>query len=76
MAAMKLLGLNPKNARKYGELLAAKRKTSDWNILIGGLCVESKLPMLTDRKKDFAGISGLQIVTTQTIVKKKLGRRE
>ncbi len=67
MAAVKLMGLNPKNARLYGELISSNKKTSLWNILIAGLCLESRLPLLTDRKKDFKGIKGLTIVPTKFI---------
>lgn len=73
MAAMKLMGLNPKNARLYGELISLNKKTSFWNILIAGLCLESRLPLLTDRKKDFKGIKGLTIVPTRLIRSGKPG---
>ncbi len=73
MAAMKLMGLNPKNARKYGELISSNRKTNWWNILVAGLCLESRLPILTDRKKDFGGIKGLVIVPTKLIESGKSG---
>ena len=73
MAAMKVLGLNPKKARKYGELISSNKKTDRWNILIAGLCMESKLPLLTDRKKDFAGIKGLMIVPTKLVESGKQG---
>lgn len=68
MAAMKVLGLNPKNARKYGELMASKPKMPGWNVLIAGLCIESRLPLLTDRKREFQGIDGLTIIPTKTIM--------
>lgn len=73
MAAMKLMGLNPKNARKYGELLSSNRKIKAWNILVAGLCLESRLPILTDRKKDFTGIKSLTIVSTKLIESGKSG---
>ena len=71
MAAMKVMGLNPKNARKYGELIVTNKKTDRWNILIAGLCVESRLPILTERKKDFAGIRDLVVVPTQFVESRK-----
>ncbi len=73
MAAMKLMGLNPKNSRLYGELISSNKKTSLWNILIAGLCLESKLPLLTDRKKEFRGIKGLTIVPTKFVRRGKSG---
>ena len=73
MAAMKLMGLNPKNSQLYGDLISSNKKTSVWNILIAGLCLESRLPLLTDRKKDFKGIKGLTIVPTRFLHTYKSG---
>ena len=73
MAAMKLLGLNPKNAKKYGELMAPKSKYDRWTLLIAGLCVESRLPLLTARGRDFAGVKGLQIVPPALIARHATG---
>ena len=67
MAAMKIMGLNPKQARKYGGLLASSKRMQTLNILIAGLCMESKLPLLTDRKSDFKGMRGLVVVPTRLI---------
>lgn len=67
MAAMKIMGLNPKQARKYGELLATSKRVQTLNVLIAGLCMESKLPILTDRKQEFKGTRGLMIVPTRLI---------
>ena len=49
MAAMKVMGLNPKQAQKYGALLTSSKHLDTLNVLIAGLCLESKLPILTDR---------------------------
>jgi hypothetical protein len=37
------------------------------NILVAGLCMECKLPILTDRWADFKGIRGLVLVPTGNI---------
>lgn len=73
MAAIKIMGLNPKQARKYGGLLSSARRLDALNILIAGLCLESKLPILTDRKQDFKGIKGLTIVPTRLLSKFESG---
>ncbi len=67
MAAMKLLGLNPKNAKRYGDLFAAHPRLRASDLLVAGLCLESGLPLLTDRGKDFKGIRGLTIVPTRAV---------
>lgn len=73
MAAMKIMGLNPKQASKYGALLNSARRLDTLNILIAGLCLESKLPILTDRKQDFKGIKGLAVVPTKLLSKFESG---
>lgn len=72
MAAMKLMGLNPKNARRYGELLSSNKKVESWDILIAGLCLESRLPILTDRKS-FGRVKGLVVIPTASIQNEKTG---
>jgi predicted nucleic acid-binding protein len=67
MSAMKLLGLNPKNAMRYGDLFDAHPRLRPVDLLVAGMCVESKLPLLTDRRQDFRGIRGLRIVATREL---------
>jgi predicted nucleic acid-binding protein len=71
MAAIKVLGLNPKNARMYGEMMSSNRKRDRWNILVAGLCLESRLPLLTDRKSEFGGMMGIVIVPTKLVISNK-----
>ncbi|HEX7572384.1 MAG TPA: PIN domain-containing protein [Bacteroidota bacterium] len=67
MSAMKLLGLNPKNAPLYGRLFAAHPRRRPMDLLVAGLCIEGRLPLLTGRRKDFAGIGGLTLVSPRMI---------
>ena len=62
MSAMKILGLNARNAKRYGELLARRLPLPRMNALIAGVCLESKLPVLTGRPREFRGVKGLVIV--------------
>ena len=73
MAAMKLMGLNPKNARRYGKMISENTNVKSWNILIAGLCLESRLPLLTDREKDFVGIKGLVIIPMNAVERGGVG---
>jgi len=63
MSAMKILGLSPKKAPEYGALFAAHPRKRATDLLVAGLCLESRLPLLTARGKDFRGIRGLAIVS-------------
>jgi predicted nucleic acid-binding protein len=67
MSAMKLLGLNPKNAPLYGRLFAAHTGRRPMDLLVAGLCIEGRLPLLTGRRKDFEGIAGLTLVSPRMI---------
>lgn len=69
MSAMKILGLNPKNAPAYGILFAAHPEHQATDLLIAGLCIDSRLPLLTDRGKDFRGIRRLTVIPTRDIAR-------
>jgi predicted nucleic acid-binding protein len=73
MSAMKILGLNARNAKRYGRLLAAAKGLERWNVLVAGLCLESRLPILTDRKHDFRGVKGLVVIPTRLVAKFESG---
>ena len=64
LSAMKLLGLNARSAPRYGELLSGRSRVDRWNLLIAGLCIESGLPLLTDRKKEFREFGSVKIIPT------------
>lgn len=68
LATMKVLGLNAKSAPKYGKLVATHRQRDRWNVMIAGLCIESRLPILTDRARDFAGFEKLTVVPVRNVV--------
>lgn len=74
MAAMKVMGLNPKQASRYGTLLKRSERLNTLHVLVAGLCIESKLPILTDRRGDFRGIKGLTIVPTKLVRQFESGR--
>jgi len=67
MAAMKVLGLNPKSAPLYGALFAKHRGRRPMDLLVSGLCIESRLPLLTGRRKGFAGIAGLRVISPEIL---------
>lgn len=69
MAAMKILGVNAKTAKTYGALLARGKSLDRWNILVAGLCLESRLPLLTGRKKEFSGVRGLVLIPPELMAR-------
>ena len=69
MQAMKVLGLNAKNAKAYGTILATNGNLPRYNTLIAGLCLESKLPIVTSRSKEFRGMEQLHIISASLMKK-------
>ena len=69
MAAMKVLGLNAKSARRYGELIRQRGIKDRWNSMIAGLCLESRLPIITGGK-EFQAVPGLTIIPSQLIAER------
>jgi len=63
MSSMKILGLNAKNAQAYGTLFADKMNVPRMNVLIAGLCLESKLPIVTNHPNEFKGVKRLVVLT-------------
>jgi predicted nucleic acid-binding protein len=73
MSAMKILGLNAKNAKKYGGLLACDVRLPRMNTLVAGICLESRLPVLTSRPDEFRGVKELTVVPASKLMLKKSG---
>jgi predicted nucleic acid-binding protein len=69
MCALKVLGLSARNARRYAALMATRVRNDRWNMLVAGLCLESRLPILTDRRSDFGRVKGLTIVPTGLVAR-------
>ncbi len=67
MSAMKILGLNAKRAEHYGRWFASHRKIAPLNLLVAGMCLESKLPLVTGMPESFRGVHGLLLVKGSTV---------
>ncbi len=70
MSAMKVLGLNAKSAKVIGRMFSDRRskKHGDLSALIAGVCMESKLPILTLNPARFSGIKQLRIIPARRMV--------
>jgi predicted nucleic acid-binding protein len=67
MACLKVLGMNARNARRYGRLLRERGSGNLAGVLVAGLCIDSGLPLLTDERETFRGIRGLRLVPTTLV---------
>ena len=70
MHSVKILGLNGKSAKNVGRYLgqSQSRHLRDMEVLIAGLCLESRLPILTGRPQRYRSIRSLRVVTSVEIV--------
>ncbi len=59
MNAMKILGVNAKSAKNIGTIVSSIK--NDFSALIAGVCIESKLPIITLNPKRFSGINKLKV---------------
>jgi len=75
LAAMKLLGMNAKNAWEYGRLLKANGHRRELHILAAGLCIESGLPLLTNQRGAFKGMKNLQIIPASLVTQAESARK-
>ncbi len=67
MGAMKILGLNAKQAMSYGSWFAANARVKPLPMLVAGICLESKLPILTSDAGAFRGIKGLRVIRASAL---------
>jgi predicted nucleic acid-binding protein len=67
MSALKVLGLNSKSAKAAGKIFSnvSLGKTAEISALIAGVCLESKLPIVTLNPRRYAGIKQLRVVPAQ-----------
>jgi predicted nucleic acid-binding protein len=68
LSGMKILGLNPKNALRFAGLVRRHRRKRTLDLLVAGLCLESKLPLLTSNAGAFRGITGLHFVSPREVL--------
>jgi predicted nucleic acid-binding protein len=67
MSAMKILGLNAKFAPRYGDLFPANRSLTALQVLIAGICLETRLPLLTSKVTVFRRVKGLSVIPVSAL---------
>jgi predicted nucleic acid-binding protein len=67
--SMKVLGLNAKSAKNMGKVLARRsaQGRNEMTGLMAGLCIESRLPMISMNHKRFNGIEGLRVIPARRL---------
>lgn len=67
LGVVKILGINARNAPRYGRILRTMRHPDPLAALVAGLCLDGRLPLLTDRREEFRGIPGLRCIPTSAL---------
>jgi predicted nucleic acid-binding protein len=68
MSSMKVLGINSKSAKNIAAIVSSSKR--DFAALIAGVCIESKLPIVTLNPKRFSGIKKLTVHSIKDIGKR------
>jgi predicted nucleic acid-binding protein len=69
LCALKILGLNGKSAKRVGLLVRRGRESKErsLDLLVAGLCVESKLPILTGRPSRYRMVKALEVLPARLL---------
>jgi len=73
VGALKVLGLNAKNALRYAGLFRRHPSVGSLDLLVAGLCCESRLPLLTRKVAAFRRIQGLEVLRPEDIMGARRG---
>jgi predicted nucleic acid-binding protein len=70
MHALKVLGLNGKSAKRVGIALmkSGRNRLVAVESLVAGVCLESRLPLLTSTPRRYRGFRSLRIVTPADVL--------
>ncbi len=68
MGSMKVLGINSKSAKNIASIVSSSKR--DFAALIAGVCIESKLPIVTLNPKRFSGTQKLPVYSIKDVLKR------
>lgn len=70
MSAMKVIGLNAKSAKSIGKIYSNDISVGKKVLpaLIAGVCIESRLPIVTMYPKRFSRIKHLRVITAEKLI--------
>jgi len=62
LSAVKILGMNGRNAKKFASLEGFRRASVPLETMIAGICIEAGLPLMTRRRDLFGKFRKLKVV--------------
>lgn len=70
MHSMKILGLNGKSAKNVGSFFSTMhgKPLSTVELLIAGVCMESRLPILTGRPRRYRRVHSLRVIPASDVI--------
>lgn len=75
LQSLKILGLNAKSGKMFGRLYGRHSSRNTLHLLTAGVCLESRLPLVTGRARMYAGIQGLEIVAAERMMTSTTSRQ-
>ena len=73
LGATKILGLNARQAPKFASLMGRARRAGQWRVLVTGLCIESRLPLVTAFPARFRRVRGLTVISAELLRRYETG---
>jgi predicted nucleic acid-binding protein len=73
LSAMKILGLNARSAPRHGALLGRGSRLPRMNALVAGMCLETRLPILTGHPREFSGVHALVVIQARAVTPERSG---
>ena len=67
LSAMKILGLNAKQAKRFGDLFNRNASPAVLDTLAAGICIESRLPLVTGRGGRYKGMKELRVIRSASV---------
>lgn len=69
LSALKVLGVNARSAPMYGALIAGGLQLGRMNTLVAGVCLETRIPLLTKQLDEFRSVKKLSVIDPSTLTR-------
>lgn len=68
MSALKILGVNARSSKSIGRSAEGRNDAVDLQVLVAGVCRESRLPLVTGRPEKYRSMKGLELLPVRSVV--------
>ncbi len=68
MSALKILGVNARSSKAIGRSAEDRNAPVDLQVLVAGVCRESRLPLVTGRPEKYRSMKGLELLPVRSLL--------